>query len=103
MHLAANFSWTGPWHDLRYGKQLTEIWLARQLRPFGISPRTLRLDGNIAKGYQLDDFRETIRRYVSKPTSNCSKRPKASLRSRTLNIESGFVTARITKSQSLYR
>jgi hypothetical protein len=53
-----------PWMDLRKGKEATEIWLSKQLRPYGISPRTHRFDGRLAKGYEQADFQEAFRRYI---------------------------------------
>ena len=55
-----------PWMESRNGRQITEMWLASQLRPFGIIPRTLRADDSIAKGYLREDFTETFRRYIPK-------------------------------------
>ena len=55
-----------PWAELRRGRKLTESWLATQLRPYGISPRTIRKEGEMAKGYFEEDFKETFRRYIPK-------------------------------------
>jgi hypothetical protein len=53
-----------PWAELRRGKALTESWLATQLRPYGIRPRTIRMEKEVAKGYLQEDFTETFRRYI---------------------------------------
>jgi len=45
---------------------LTERRLAQQLRPYGIRPRNLRIDGVQAKGYLHEDLREIARRYITK-------------------------------------
>jgi hypothetical protein len=55
-----------PWNELRRGKPVTENWVAQQLRPYGIKPRTIRIGEQTAKGYVNDDFRETFRRYIPK-------------------------------------
>jgi hypothetical protein len=55
-----------PWSSARQGKQATEIWLANQLRPFGIRPRTMWVGPQLAKGYLAEDFEEACRRYVSR-------------------------------------
>ncbi|HWX20763.1 MAG TPA: DUF3631 domain-containing protein, partial [Candidatus Binatia bacterium] len=55
-----------PWKDLLRGKPIDDRWLARQLSPYGIRPRNLRINGNQAKGYCQEDMLETIRRYVPK-------------------------------------
>ena len=64
-----------PWMELRNGKQPTEMWLAQQLRPFGIMPRTLRINDRIAKGYLRDDFTEAFRRYIPQSEIDALKAP----------------------------
>ena len=61
-----NYRRDRPWAETFKGKDLTELWLASQLRPFGIKPRTLWIDGAQAKGYFRDDFVDVFRRYISK-------------------------------------
>lgn len=61
-----------PWVDLPglrlvdHGKrkQMTELWLAQQLRPYGVRPRTIRIGDNIAKGYVLEEMLEVFQRYM---------------------------------------
>jgi hypothetical protein len=53
-----------PWMETRKGQRSTEMWLSEQLRPFGISPRTLRNQNTLAKGYVREDFDEAFRRYI---------------------------------------
>jgi len=55
-----------PWGDLdERGKPLDERGLARRLRPFGIRPKTVRLDdGRRAKGYYLVDLTDAFARYL---------------------------------------
>jgi uncharacterized protein DUF3631 len=53
-----------PWAELRKGKVITELWLAQQLRPYGVRPATLRIAGVKAKGYVQADFGEVFRRYI---------------------------------------
>jgi hypothetical protein len=55
-----------PWMEVRNGKEINDIWLARQLRPFGIRPITLWIGENLAKGYRFDQFRDAFKRYISK-------------------------------------
>ncbi|HEV2394925.1 MAG TPA: DUF3631 domain-containing protein [Verrucomicrobiae bacterium] len=55
-----------PWAELRKGKPITEAWLARQLRPYGITPRTMRIGTEVAKGYVQEEMMETFRRYIPK-------------------------------------
>jgi putative DNA primase/helicase len=61
-----------PWHDLPglrivncgQRKEVTELWLAQQLRPYGIRPKTLRIGDKTPKGYLEADLLEPFRRYV---------------------------------------
>jgi hypothetical protein len=53
-----------PWAEMRKGKPVTELWLAQRLRPYGIRPRAIWIDGTQAKGYLHDDFKELSRRYI---------------------------------------
>jgi hypothetical protein len=55
-----------PWKDLLRGKPIDDRWLARQLNPYGIRPRNLRINGTQAKGYCQEDMVEIVRRYVPK-------------------------------------
>ncbi|HEY6006807.1 MAG TPA: DUF3631 domain-containing protein [Geobacteraceae bacterium] len=54
------------WRPLTGGKDLTERWLAQLLRPYGISPAPIRIDGNQGRGYSEDDFAEPLARYLSR-------------------------------------
>jgi len=52
-----------PWGDL-YGKALDARGLARRLKPYGVSPRTIRLDdGSTPKGYKREQFEDAWARY----------------------------------------
>lgn len=53
-----------PWRELRRGKPLTEMWLAMQLRPYGIRPKTIWIGAESAKGYERPDFDDAFRRYA---------------------------------------
>ena len=54
-----------PWAETLKGKQVTEQWLAQQLRPYGVKPRTLWLNGAQAKGYFSEEFTDISQRYIS--------------------------------------
>jgi putative DNA primase/helicase len=56
-----------PWGTLLRGKPIDERWLARQLTPYGIRSRNLRIEGQQAKGYEKEDILKICLRYVSKP------------------------------------
>ncbi|PWU13608.1 MAG: hypothetical protein C5B50_18955 [Verrucomicrobia bacterium] len=53
-----------PWHEAMGSKKLNELWLAHQLRPYGIHPKTLRAAEMRAKGYERLDLLEVWLRYV---------------------------------------
>ena len=55
-----------PWMEMVKGKVVTDRWLAQQLRPYGIQPRTFRIGDSLAKGYLQEDCMETFRRYIPK-------------------------------------
>lgn len=62
-----------PWPEAHRGKQISETWLARRLKSFGIVSRTLRIGSEQAKGYHLSDFEDVFARYL--PEEGESKRP----------------------------
>jgi hypothetical protein len=64
---ALNLQTDRPWAELRKGKPITELWLAQHLRPYGIRPQNLWINGEQAKGYLAQDFWDTFRRYIPKP------------------------------------
>ena len=53
-----------PWTPLKKGKDITELWLAQQLRPYGVFPINIRIGENRARGYIFEDFRNAFRRYI---------------------------------------
>jgi hypothetical protein len=55
-----------PWMEMCKGKEITELWLAQQLRPYGIRPRTLWIGEAAAKGYVQAEFMDIFRRYITK-------------------------------------
>ena len=52
------------WAELCKGKPIDELWLAKQLRPYGIRPSTIRNGDMVAKGYTLDAFKPILKRYI---------------------------------------
>jgi putative DNA primase/helicase len=60
-----------PWPEARRDKPITAAWLSRRLRPFRIFPKSLRIEPDNAKGYELGAFQEAFTRYLpSKGESN---------------------------------
>src|SRR5438445_4871678 len=50
---------------LKYVSELMK-WSTKQLRPYGIRPRTIWIGEDQAKGYYREDFSEAFQRYVPK-------------------------------------
>lgn len=59
-----------PWSEPRRGKPIDELWLARRLRPYGVRPKSLWIDGLHAKGYLKGDLQEICGRYVTRADLN---------------------------------
>jgi len=55
-----------PWGELLRGRPVTELWIAQQLRPYGIRPRLFRLEGQRARGYFREDMMDAFQRYIPK-------------------------------------
>src|SRR5439155_11530607 len=60
---------TSPWADWGKGKGLTLNGLSRLLKPFGISPRTIRVDEKTPKGYLRESFGDAFARYLTRVAS----------------------------------
>jgi putative DNA primase/helicase len=54
-----------PWNET-LKRPITDLWLAQQLRPYGIRPRSIRIGGILAKGYVQEEMVEAFRRYIPK-------------------------------------
>jgi hypothetical protein len=67
-----------PWGSWKHGKPLTPAQLARLLKPFGVSSRTIRIEGQgTPRGYLLEDFADAFTRYIpastqENPLSKCN-------------------------------
>jgi putative DNA primase/helicase len=61
-----------PWRELTYGARLTEAWLSRFLRTFGIKNRNISIDGIQARGYYLEDCLQAIVRSHAQPNQQDS-------------------------------
>ncbi|HWX21741.1 MAG TPA: DUF3631 domain-containing protein [Candidatus Binatia bacterium] len=60
-----NRPWSAVTRDNGSPKPISEAWLSRQLRPFGVRSRTLRINGVKAKGYELADFVEAFAKHLN--------------------------------------
>ena len=50
--------------NLREVDAITEVWLSRQLRDYGVLSKTVWIGEESAKGYSREDFRELFARYT---------------------------------------
>ena len=64
MLAALNADETRPWSEWKNGKPMTARQLADQLKPFKISPKTVRRDAETDKGYKLKWFEDEFARYL---------------------------------------
>src|SRR5438445_4705760 len=55
-----------PWAEMRRGKKISDQWLGRQLQPYEIASKTMRIGKALAKGYLAADFREVLQRYFTR-------------------------------------
>ena len=53
-----------PWGECNHGKPITQNWLARRLKGFGIRPGNIGPKEERAKGYQRADFEDAFSRYL---------------------------------------
>jgi hypothetical protein len=61
---------TSPWGEWSHGKPLSPGKLARLLKPFEVSPETVRLGDKTPRGYLVEQFQEAFRRYLRAETSS---------------------------------
>jgi len=54
-----------PWPEWKSGRPITTRQLARLLKPFGVTPGLLWIDNKGVRGYQIDNFEDVFRRYLS--------------------------------------
>lgn len=53
-----------PWPEVRDGRPISPVQLAKLLKPFGVSPRDIRLGLEVLKGYYAEDFADAFARYL---------------------------------------
>ena len=54
-----------PWPGITRGRALTAPKLAQLLKPFGITPKLLRIGSEVCRGYIASDFEDAFGRYLS--------------------------------------
>lgn len=70
-----------PWPEWKSGKPISAPQVARLLKPFGITPGTIRWSTDTAKGYRLESFAETFARYLP---------PLQTVTTSQVNVEAGL-------------
>jgi len=53
-----------PWGDWNQGEAITTNKIAKHLKPYGIRPKTIRIGGETAKGYEKKAFNDAFDRYI---------------------------------------
>lgn len=80
-----------PWATWNRGRAMTARQLAARLSDFGIRPKPMRVAGEgVVKGYDLEDFRDAFRRYLSSSPEN----PSTSVTRLQPHNHAGFETSR---------
>jgi putative DNA primase/helicase len=62
-----------PWPEWKNGKPITVRQLARLLNPFDITPTTIRIGSETAKGYLREQFLDVFARYLPQPSDTPSQ------------------------------
>lgn len=62
-----------PWSEYRDGKPITQIQLAKLLKPFGIQSKTIRIGTATPKGYEMKQFKDAFDRYLPPETKHRNK------------------------------
>lgn len=63
-----------PWGECNHGKPITQNWLARRLKDFGVHTKNERNGAKVPKAYFRADFSDAFERYLSSPPSYSSRR-----------------------------
>jgi putative DNA primase/helicase len=53
-----------PWPEWYHQKPITPRQVARLLKPFGVTPTTVRIGSRTAKGYSFSDLKDAFTRYI---------------------------------------
>ncbi len=53
-----------PWPEYRDGRPISPVQLARLLKPYRVTPRDVRINLEVLKGYHLEDFADAFARYL---------------------------------------
>lgn len=61
-----------PWPEIRDGRPISPVQLSKLLKPFGISPRDVRVGIDVLKGYHAEDFADAFARYLPPADGNAT-------------------------------
>jgi hypothetical protein len=81
---------TSPWSEWSHGKPLSPAKLARLLRPYGITPHSIRIDDKTPKGYERTDFDDAFRRYLRIPGPSLASNSAQSATPQQDNADAAF-------------
>jgi hypothetical protein len=71
---------TAPWATWNKGKPISERQVAKLLKGYGISPKVIRFDDGLARGYLLDWFTDAFERFCgSEQSAQAAEPPSASV------------------------
>jgi len=76
-----------PWPEWKHGKPITTRGVVRLLADFQIRPKTFRVDVHTtAKGYLLDDLKDTFSQYIPDPSVTRSQPNETGAYSEILSV-----------------
>lgn len=61
-----------PWPEISDGRPISPVQLSKLLKPFGISPRDMRVGIEVLKGYHAEDFADAFARYLPPTDGNAT-------------------------------
>jgi len=59
-----------PWCELKHGKPMTAISLAKLVEPYGVKSKQLRISGTNRHGYELSQFMDAFKHYLTPAGGN---------------------------------
>jgi Protein of unknown function (DUF3631) len=68
-----------PWCEINHGKPITQSWLARRLKDYGIRPGNIGPKKERAKGYLADEFKDAFSRYLPNPPFQSVHPPESNI------------------------
>jgi putative DNA primase/helicase len=90
-----------PWPEYRKGKPITARQVASVLKPFEITPHSVRIGSMTPKGYELADFKDAFGRYLSDKSATAQQTQKITMLSATPSgpVANGVADRMVENSQ----